>query len=147
MKRPAHNLLPVGYTDWLEQLKRDITHARQRAALAVNAELIALYHRIGTEIQHRQHEQGWGAKVIDRLAQDLKHEFPDMRGFSTRNLKYMAFFAQHCLQGQFGQQAAAQIGLVTRHPAEGSVSTHGMPEASDLIGILETRTLIGDTTL
>lgn len=109
MKRPTHNLLPVGYADWLEQLKRDITHARQRAALAVNAELIALYHRIGMEIQHRQREQGWGAKVIDRLAQDLKNAFPDMRGWSASNLKYMRFFAQNCPTLEFGQQPADQL--------------------------------------
>jgi len=47
--------------------------------------------------------------VIDRLARDLKDAFADMRGFSTRNLKYMAFFAQHCPDGQFGQQPADQL--------------------------------------
>src|SRR5690606_13295789 len=109
MKAPTPFLLPEGYASWLEELKCDIAHARQRAALAVNAELITLYHRIGSEIQQRQHQQGWGAKVIERLARDLKDAFPEMRGFSTRNLKYMAFFAQHCPHGQIGQQAAAQL--------------------------------------
>lgn len=101
--------LPEGYADWLQQLKQDIARARQRAALAVNAELVQLYGRIGQEILTRQEAQGWGAKVIDRLARDLKAAFPDMRGWSTRNLKYMAFFAQHCPQGQIGQQPAAQL--------------------------------------
>lgn len=101
--------LPEGYADWLAQLKGQIAQARQRAALAVNAELVQLYGRIGRDILQRQQTQGWGAKVIDRLAHDLKDSFPDMRGFSTRNLKYMAFFAQHCPDGQFGQQAAAQL--------------------------------------
>ncbi len=102
-------LPPEGYADWLAQLKGQIAHARQRAALAVNAELVQLYGRIGRDILQRQNAQGWGAKVIDRLARDLKDAFPDMRGFSTRNLKYMAFFAQHCPDGQFGQQPAAQL--------------------------------------
>ncbi|NMY07740.1 DUF1016 domain-containing protein [Pseudomonas veronii] len=101
--------LPKGYADWLTQLKGDITQARQRAALAVNAELVQLYLRIGIEIQQRQETQGWGAKVIERLSLDLKDAFHEMRGFSSRNLKYMAFFAQHCPDGQFGQQAAAQL--------------------------------------
>lgn len=101
--------LPEGYADWLAQLKGQIAQARQRAALAVNAELVQLYGRIGRDILQRQQAQGWGAKVIDRLARDLKEAFPDMRGFSTRNLKYMAFFAQHCPDGQFGQQPAAQL--------------------------------------
>jgi predicted nuclease of restriction endonuclease-like (RecB) superfamily len=101
--------LPEGYADWLTQLKVDIAQARQRAALAVNAELVQLYHRIGAEIRQRQQVNAWGAKVIERLARDLSDAFPDIRGFSSRNLKYMAFFAQHCPNGLFGQQPAAQL--------------------------------------
>lgn len=101
--------LPADYADWLSQLKRDITQSQQRAALSVNAELVQLYGRIGRDILQRQSAQGWGAKVIDRLAQDLKDAFPDMRGWSSSNLKYMRFFAQHCPDGQFGQQAADQL--------------------------------------
>nr|WP_176704156.1 PDDEXK nuclease domain-containing protein [Pseudomonas sp.]QDK64828.1 restriction endonuclease-like (RecB) protein [Pseudomonas sp.] len=101
--------IPEGYADWLTQLKGDIAQARQRAALAVNAELVQLYHRLGVEIRQRQQAQGWGAKVIERLARDLSEAFPDIRGFSSRNLKYMAFFAEHCPDSQFGQQAAAQL--------------------------------------
>jgi predicted nuclease of restriction endonuclease-like (RecB) superfamily len=100
---------PEGYADWLVGLKAEIAHRRQRAALAVNAELIGLYARIGRDILDRQQRLGWGAKVIDRLARDLKAAFPDMRGFSSRNLKYMAYFAEHCPDGRFGQQAAAQL--------------------------------------
>ena len=106
---PALPTLPEGYADWLTQLKAEISQRRLRAALAVNAELIGLYARIGQGILDRQQRQGWGAKVIDRLARDLKAEFPDMRGFSSRNLKYMAYFAEHCPDGQFGQQPAAQL--------------------------------------
>lgn len=87
---------PEGYADWLTQLKGDITQARQRAALAVNAELVQLYRRLGSEIQQRQEAHGWGAKVIESQARDLKDTFPDMKGWSTSNLKYMRFFAQHC---------------------------------------------------
>ena len=101
--------LPEGYADWLALLKGDIAQARQRAALAVNAELVQLYHRIGGDIQQRQEVQGWGAKVIERLARDLKDAFPDMKGWSASNLKYMRFFAQHCPDRLFGQQAADQL--------------------------------------
>ncbi len=100
---------PDGYADWLAELKGQIAQARQRAALSVNAELVQLYARVGHDILQRQQAQGWGAKVIDRLARDLKAAFPDMRGWSTRNLKYMRFFAQHCPDGLFGQQPAAQL--------------------------------------
>lgn len=102
-------VLPEGYAEWLAQLKGDIAQARQRAALAANAELVQLYHRLGGEIRQRQQLQGWGAKVIERLARDLSDAFPDIRGFSSRNLKYMAFFAQHCPNALFGQQPAAQL--------------------------------------
>lgn len=109
MSKDTISALPEGYAAWLSQLKSDITQARQRAALAVNAELVQLYHRLGGEIRQRQQVQGWGAKVIERLARDLNEAFPEIRGFSSRNLKYMAFFAEHCPNGQFGQQAAAQL--------------------------------------
>ena len=106
--------LPEGYANWLAQLKGDIAQARQRAALAVNAELVQLYHRLGGEIQQRQEAHGWGAKVIERLARDLKDAFPDMKGWSASNLNYMRFFAQHCPDRQFGQQAADQIDRLAR---------------------------------
>ncbi|WP_349971379.1 PDDEXK nuclease domain-containing protein [Pseudomonas caspiana] len=109
MSKETISALPEGYADWLTQLKVDIAQSRQRAALAVNAELVQLYHRIGAEIRQRQQVNAWGAKVIKRLARDLSDAFPDIRGFSSRNLKYMAFFAQHCPNGLFGQQPAAQL--------------------------------------
>ena len=101
--------LPEGYGDWLGQLKADIAGSQQRAALAVNAELVALFARIGQGILARQQAQGWGAKVIDQLAKDLKMAFPEMRGWSSTNLKYMRFFAEHCPNGLIGQQPADQL--------------------------------------
>ena len=118
----AHPILPSGYGDWLKSLKSRIVSARQRAALAVNQELVTLYHSIGKDILQRQASEGWGAKVIQRLSTDLGEAFPDMKGFSTRNLKYMKFFAEFCPGLQFGQQPAAQspwfhiISLLTKIP-------------------------------
>ena len=80
------------YGDWLQALKSRIQQAQQRAALAVNRELLLLYWQLGREILQRQDAQGWGSKVIDRLAADLRSAFPDMKGFSPRNLKYMRAF-------------------------------------------------------
>lgn len=101
--------IPKGYEVWLAGLKTRISSARQRATLAVNQELVRLYHQIGTEILERQARQGWGAKVIDRLAADLQASFPEMKGFSSRNLKYMKYFAQLCPAVLIGQQPAAQL--------------------------------------
>jgi len=102
-------IIPADYAHWLSSLKTRISGAQQRAALAVNQELVRLYHHIGSEILERQTRQGWGAKVIDRLASDLREAFPEMKGFSSSNLKYMRFFAQQCPSGLIGQQAADQL--------------------------------------
>lgn len=101
--------LPEDYGDWLTSLKQRIRGARQRALLSENAEQIRLYHGIGRDILERQSRQGWGAKVIDRLSSDLRAAFPEMKGFSSRNLKYMGFFAKICPDLQIGQQSAAQL--------------------------------------
>ena len=69
---------PQGYAEWLAELKRRIHTAQQRATLAVNRELVLLYWQIGHDILARQADQGWGAKVIDRLAKDLRAAFPVM---------------------------------------------------------------------
>ncbi|MGE4243719.1 PDDEXK nuclease domain-containing protein [Ramlibacter sp.] len=100
---------PTGYADWLAELKSRIHGAQQRAALAVNRELVGLYWQIGRDILERQAREGWGAKVIDRLAHDLRSAFPDMKGFSSRNLKYMRAFAQAWPEHEFVQQAAARL--------------------------------------
>ena len=100
---------PEGYADWLSELKTRIHTAQQRAALAVNRELVLLYWQIGRDILERQSREGWGAKVVERLSRDLRAAFPEMKGFSARNLKYMRYFAEHCPTQQFGQQPAAQL--------------------------------------
>ncbi len=100
---------PEGYTDWLAALKVRIHSAQQRATLAVNRELIALYCQIGTDILTRQAAQGWGAKVIDRLSHDLRLAFPAMKGFSPRNLKYMRAFTEAWPDAEFVQAVLAQL--------------------------------------
>ena len=102
-------LIPGDYADWLTSLKAHISGARQQATLAVNQALVRLYHHIGAEILERQTRQGWGAKVIDRLAGDLRVAFPEMKGFSSSSLKYMRFFAQMCPSCSIGQQPADQL--------------------------------------
>ena len=100
---------PEGYSDWLADLKGRIHSAQQRATLAVNRELVLLYWQIGRDILARQAAQGWGAKVIERLAQDLRAAFPDMKGFSPRNLKYMRAFAEAWPDEAIVQAVLAQL--------------------------------------
>ncbi|MGO9249206.1 MAG: PDDEXK nuclease domain-containing protein, partial [Solirubrobacteraceae bacterium] len=104
--------LPVGYHAFLAEVKARIVGARTRALLAVNSELIQLYWEIGHEILAREQREGWGAKVIDHLAADLRREFSDMTGLSPRNLKYMRAFAQAWpakSRASFVQQPVAQL--------------------------------------
>ncbi len=97
------------YDAFLSILKQRIRTAQVRAALAVNQELVLLYWQIGREILQRQQDEGWGTKVIERIAKDLKREFPEIKGFSRTNLLYMRAFASAYPDEQFVQQAAGQI--------------------------------------
>jgi predicted nuclease of restriction endonuclease-like (RecB) superfamily len=96
MSPMSDQLIPADYAGWLADLKSRIQRSRTQAALAVNQELVRLYHPIGSEILARKSRQGWGAKVVDRLAADLRAAFPDMKGLSASNLKYMRYFAELC---------------------------------------------------
>lgn len=109
-KKPlASDTIPADYAHWLADLKQRVTAARQRAALAANAELVELYWQIGSEILQRQKTASWGDKVLDRLASDLREAFPEMKGFSRANLKFMRAFAQAWPDAAIGQQAVSQL--------------------------------------
>jgi predicted nuclease of restriction endonuclease-like (RecB) superfamily len=101
--------MPQSYTELLADIKKQIHHSRLKAVLAANAALVVLYWQIGQSIRTRQSNEGWGAKVIDRLSFDLKEAFPDMQGFSPRNLKYMRAFAEAYPEPEFVQRLVAQI--------------------------------------
>jgi len=97
------------YQDWIASLKKQVRSSQRKASLAVNSELIKLYWSIGKQISEKQENAKWGSKVIDQLAKDLKQSFPEMTGFSARNLKYMRHFAESWPELEFGQQPVAQI--------------------------------------
>jgi predicted nuclease of restriction endonuclease-like (RecB) superfamily len=103
------NLINTEYTTLLNDLKARVATSRYKAALSVNKELILLYHHIGCQILAAQANKGWGAKIIDQLSKDLRSEFPEMKGFSTRNLKYMRKFATEYPDIEFVQEALAQL--------------------------------------
>lgn len=108
VKKPALEIIE-GYDTFLKDLKERIRQTQVRAALSVNKELINLYWQIGRDILGQQRSLGWGAKVVDKLADDLRSSFPEMKGFSPRNLKYMRAFAEAYPDFEFVQQAVAQI--------------------------------------
>ncbi|HWQ20001.1 MAG TPA: DUF1016 N-terminal domain-containing protein [Methanotrichaceae archaeon] len=105
----SNEILTGDYQELLDGLKNRIRNARVRAALSVNRELVLLYWQIGQAILERQAQDGWGAKVIECLANDLRHEFSDMKGLSRANLFYMRAFAEAYPSEQIVQQLAGQI--------------------------------------
>ena len=98
-----------GYDEFLQAIKERVRVARLRAVAAANQELLRGYWEIGAEILRRQQQEGWGAQVIDRLAADLRAEFPGVKGFSSRSLKYMRAFAAAWPDGPFVQGGLAQL--------------------------------------
>ena len=106
---PAIVPLPSDYGPWFAELKARIHAAQQQAARSVNSELVLLYWQIGRGILERQGREGWGSKVIERLAQDLRNAFPTMKGFSRANLLYMRAFAEAWPDQAIVQQAVGQL--------------------------------------
>ena len=133
----AELLIPSAYAALLAEVKQRIQSSRTRAALAVNAEQIALYHDIGRELLARREAEGWGARTIELLSQDLRAEFPEMRGLSGRNLHYMRFFAEECAADRFVQQVAAQLPwfhvvvLLTKLPDPGQRAWYAQRAAAE----------------
>ena len=101
--------LPKGYPSFIEAIKEQILESRLKNILAANSSMILLYWEIGKSILERQKNEGWGAKVIDRMSYDLKQAFADMSGFSPRNLKYMRTFAEAYPNIELVQRTVALI--------------------------------------
>ncbi|MCX5667452.1 MAG: PDDEXK nuclease domain-containing protein [Candidatus Omnitrophica bacterium] len=101
--------MPQNYAVVLGKIKERIRTERLRVVMAANAAMVLLYWDIGKEILERQEREGWGTKVIDRLSADLREAFPDMKGLSPRNLKYMRAFSTAWPDREFVQGPLAQI--------------------------------------
>jgi predicted nuclease of restriction endonuclease-like (RecB) superfamily len=101
--------MPDGYFSFIKLIKDQIVRKRLETVLAANTSMIVMYWEIGNAILERQKSEGWGSKVIDRMSYDLKNEFPDMNGFSPRNLKYMRKFAETWTDFEIVQRTVAQI--------------------------------------
>ena len=98
------------YNSFIAEIKQQIKSSQIKAISSVNKEMITLYFGIGKSIFQKQRELGWGAKVIDNLSRDIKSEFPELGGFSTRNIKRMLRFYKECSHPfEKVPQAVAQI--------------------------------------
>jgi len=98
----------VEYKVWLTELKSKIRSAQIKAAVTVNAALIRFYWELGQMISEQQSLYKWGDKLIEQIANDLRADFPDMKGLSSSNLKYCKRFYTY-YQSLIGQQAVDQL--------------------------------------
>ena len=89
----SNSLLPNGYAQWRKDIEHLIDTAKLHTALNVNVGTLTLYWNIGKSILHKQEQEGWGKQVIEQLSKDLISRYPDDRGYSVRNLRYMKRFA------------------------------------------------------
>jgi predicted nuclease of restriction endonuclease-like (RecB) superfamily len=106
---PPTSELPGDYARVLDDIKQRIRQERLRVVLAANTAMLLLYWDLGRIILERQQRAGWGARIIDRLSQDLRKAYPEMKGLSPRNLKYMRAFAAAWPDRAFVQELLAQI--------------------------------------
>jgi len=102
-------VLPPDYTPLLAEIKARVQSARIQSGLAANRELLTLYWDIGRMILDRQQQEGWGAKVIERLSQDLQRSFPGQQGFSRANLLFMRAFAEAWTETSIVLQPVRQL--------------------------------------
>lgn len=101
--RNAAMALPEGYEDLLAEVRATVAAARRRAQRVVNTELLLMYWDVGHAVLDRQGAEGWGARVIDRLAADVRAEFPEMRGLSRTNV-----WSMRAMAGAWGREAIVQ---------------------------------------
>jgi predicted nuclease of restriction endonuclease-like (RecB) superfamily len=112
VRMPARGMsagLPSNYAATLTEIKQRLHEGRLKAVTGANAALVLAYWDVGQVILERQHREGWGTRVIDRLSSDLREALPGMRGLSSRNLRYMRTFAAEWSRRPIGQQLAAQL--------------------------------------
>lgn len=97
------------YSTLLKEIKARIRQAQIRATMSANAEMLFMYWDVGRIVAERRSVEGWGTKVIQRLAQDIRNDLPETKGFSERNLKRMLAFYNEYSSLPFGPTALAQI--------------------------------------
>jgi len=111
------NLLQASsdYSEWLKKIKERIQTSRIKAALSANCELIELYWFLGSQIVEQQTSASWGSSFIDQFSKDLKEAFPDIKGFSPKNLRYCRAFFKFYYTPEIWQQAVAKFQKVDQN--------------------------------
>jgi predicted nuclease of restriction endonuclease-like (RecB) superfamily len=111
------DMVSKNYMTVLQTLKERIRQARLRAVVAVNKELLTVFWEIGNTIRKQEKSEGWGTKTVERLASDLKIEFPDMKGLSPRNLRYMREFVVAYPKFTILQRSVAKLNNNNKNPS------------------------------
>lgn len=119
------------YPALLKEIKDRIRHAQIKATMSANAEMLLMYWDVGRIVSERQNSEGWGAKVIQRLAQDIRNDLPETKGFSERNLKRMLAFYKEYRGLSIGPLAVAQLAHNTNSPIRPLAVAQIFPEAAD----------------
>ena len=101
--------LPQWYAELFQSIKEEVNQARRKVMWTANIQMSMMYYHIGRHILNCQKAEGWGAKIVDKLSEDLKRTFPEQRGFSPRNLKYMRKFAEIWQDESIVQRSVAQL--------------------------------------
>ena len=109
IRKTERAIVPADYAKWSKDIISLIQRSKYQAALNVNAELLALYWKIGSDIIDKQEQSGWGTQVIAQLSKDLSKAFPDDKGYSDRNLRNMKRFAREYPHFPFLQVPLAKI--------------------------------------
>ncbi|MBX2924488.1 MAG: hypothetical protein KF746_19970 [Chitinophagaceae bacterium] len=126
--------LTKGYAQWLKQLKIRVRSAQIKVALKVNAELLSLYWDIGAEVLEKEKNAGWGTGLLPKLSQDLQKTFPDVKGFSLTNIKYIRLWVSF-YEFSIRQQAVDEL---RGHPKKKSIRTKGQQPVDPIPSILTT---------
>jgi len=107
---PKNARISTDFLEWATALKAKVHAARNKLAFSINSQVLELYWEIGRDIAEKQQKTNWGSGFIEHVALELKHEFPDIKGFSRRNiyaiLQWYKFYAE---KYQFVPHVVAQI--------------------------------------
>lgn len=125
------------YIQLLDSIKNRIKSSQYQIAMYVNSELLYTYWNIGHGLNQERDSQGWGAKVVDQLAKDLKLSFPTMKGLSKRNLQYMMRFAAEWPTAQIVQPDAAQLEIETKKGANDDKKASLSPKVPPIVAQMQ----------
>lgn len=110
MKRSNMKIIEIEYKEFIQKIKEKARQAQIKASVRVNSTLLEFYWELGADIVEKQKTASWGSGFLKQMSKDLMHEFPDMKGFSLRNIKYIRqWYLFYCEENEKGQQVVAQL--------------------------------------